>query len=96
MPIPIHKEPDEEPPCERCCFCREVTSYWTSLSDRKPGEQVAVCLHCASRGDPIDVPGKFLWSRRERIAHHPTIGEIASGRDREYPPALIIPCPNIC
>lgn len=94
MPVPIHKEPDGEPPMERCCFCRSVTPYWTSLSDRKLGQQVAICQHCASRADPVDVPSKEMWSRRERIARHPTFGEVARGTDRNYPPAPIVEPPK--
>lgn len=90
MPVPIHQE-DGEPPYELCCFCRDPSSYWTSLLDRAPGEQVALCLHCAARADPEDVPSKRAWGRRERIAHHPTIGEISTGRDMVYPPALLLP-----
>lgn len=89
MAIPIHQEPDEGPPGERCCFCRQPTKFWTSLTDRKLGQQVACCKHCAGRGDPKDVPTKDQWCRRERIAHHPTIGEISQGLDREYPPPPI-------
>lgn len=89
MPIPIHREDPEDPPVERCCFCRNVTPFWTSLSDRKGGQQVACCEHCAGRGDPVDVPTKDQWCRRERIAHRPTIGEISQGRDRNYPPPPI-------
>ncbi len=91
MSVPIHQEPDPEPiPSERCCICRSPTSYWTSLPTRKLGAQVALCVHCASRADPKDIPTKKVWIRREHIAHRPTIGEIASGRDRNYPPAPIV------
>jgi predicted amidophosphoribosyltransferase len=87
MPVPIHRG-DPDPPHERCCFCRTPTDWWTSL-DRKIGEQVACCQHCAARAEPEEVPSKKDWCRRERIAHHPTIGEINRGDDREYPPAPI-------
>jgi len=55
MPIPIHREPDDEltqnTGQEKCCFCRTPSPFWTSLSDRKPGEQVACCTLCAARGE---------------------------------------------
>jgi len=90
--IPIHLEPDDGPPLERCCFCRERTKFWTSLPGRKPGEQVACCKHCASRGEPHECLTKDDWCRRESIAHRPTIGEIMRGEDRRYPdPPLVDP-----
>ncbi len=82
MSIPYKKEADEVSlPEEKCCFCRIPTNYWTDLPDRQPGEQVAICLHCAGRAEPKDIPTKKHWCRRERIAHRPTIGEIARGED---------------
>jgi hypothetical protein len=93
MPIPIHPEPEEDI-CEKCCFCRSKTAFWTSLPDRPPGQQVACCPHCASRGEPEDVPPKPVWCRRERIAHVPTYGENSLGLDRFYPPAPIVPMPG--
>lgn len=90
MPVPIHPEPEFDPTCERCCICRSPARFWTSLPDRKLGQQVAICQHCAARAEPRDIPTKPEWSRREHIAHHPTIGEVSSGRDREYPPAPVV------
>lgn len=89
MPIPIHREPGGEPPYEACCFCRAVTPWWTAL----PKKIVACCPKCAARGEPADVPTKKAWCRREHIAHRPTIGEIHSGLDREYPPAPVVEPP---
>ena len=53
---------------ERCCFCRKRTGFWTLLSDRTPGEQVACCASCARVAKEEDVPTKKVWIRRERIA----------------------------
>lgn len=78
--IATKSEPNEEP-VERCCFCRSRTNFWTELPDRTSGQQVAICQHCASRAKPDDIPSKKEWARRERIAHRPTIGEIARGLD---------------
>lgn len=92
MPIPIHREDDEnlmELGYELCCFCRVQTTWWTSIEDRKPGDQVAICQNCAARGDPEDVPTKKLWCRREHIATRPTMRQISMGTDREYPPAPV-------
>lgn len=93
MPIPIHEEKDPELKKyeqEHCCICRDRTTWWTSLPNRKLGQQVAICPHCASRGDPKDVPTKKVWWRREEIALHPTIGDIARGHDKVYPPAPVV------
>lgn len=75
MPVPVCIDPG--PSCERCCFCRDRTRHWTSLTGRKPGQQVAICLHCAGRASSEDVPTKDVWFRREKIAHRPSIGERA-------------------
>lgn len=53
---------------ENCCFCRKRTPFWTTLSDRTPGQQVACCESCAKRAHTQDVPIKEDWCRRERIA----------------------------
>jgi hypothetical protein len=91
MPIPIHQEEEDVNfPQEKCCFCREATPWWSAIPDRKPGEQVAICPHCASRCGPVDVPTKKEWCRREDIAKHPTIKDIALGLDKNYPPAPIV------
>lgn len=81
MPVPIHKL-NETPPYERCCFCRSATDFWTLLLNRKPGEQVAICQHCANRANPEEVPSKSVWIRRERIAGHPTFSEVSKGNGR--------------
>lgn len=95
MPIPIHQEPDDEltrnTDQENCCFCRAPTPWWTSLPNRRGQLQVACCPSCAARGEPVDVPTKAVWFRRERIAHRPSYSEIAMGSDREYQPAPIVP-----
>lgn len=91
MTISLYREPGNDPPTERCCICRDKTVFWSALPDRTPGQQVACCPHCASRANPNDIPTKTVWMRRERIAHHPTIGEISTGRDRVYPPAPVVP-----
>lgn len=88
--IPIQHDGETGFSCERCCFCRTLTHYWSATDSRKPGEQVACCEHCASRADVEDLPTKRVWMRRERIAHRPTYGEISRGHDRVYPPAKIV------
>ena len=64
---------------ERCCFCRAPTPHWTAIEERAPGDQVACCEGCASRGFPTDVPSKRVWMRRESIAMVPTYGDINNG-----------------
>lgn len=70
--IPIEREPDNDPPLERCCFCRNRTKYWTVLASRKPGEQVACCESCAKEHKPSEVPTKHAWCEKERKLN-PTI-----------------------
>lgn len=62
---------DEDPDgaVERCCFCRVRTAFWTKLSDREPGQQVACCQACAAKAEVKDVPSKTDWCRRESIAY---------------------------
>ncbi len=52
---------------ELCCICREPTPFWTNLSDRKPGQQVACCEKCAKLANPEHIPSKEVWCARERI-----------------------------
>jgi len=67
--IRVESEPaGAGPPYERCCFCRKPTNTWYKPKD------VAVCPTCAGRANPVDVPSKAEWCRRERIAT-PTIGD---------------------
>lgn len=70
MSIEVESIPEADPfdPLERCCFCRTKTGFWTTLKDRKPGDQVACCEVCARRAKAEDVPSKRDWCRRERIA----------------------------
>jgi len=80
--IKVHKEPDDEPPFERCCFCRKPTPFWTQLENRTPGQQVACCEACASRAHVQDVPTKAVWCRRERIAESPRVVDPPLGPPR--------------
>lgn len=66
--ITITREDHDDPPIERCCFCRAVTGYWTALADRRPCDQVACCVQCSRYATPADVPTKWAWCQRERIA----------------------------
>jgi hypothetical protein len=95
MTVPISREKEDEltrnTKSEKCCFCRAGTPFWTALPDRKLGQQVACCPHCASRANPKDIPSKAAWCRSEDIAHIPSYGEIAQGHDKNYPPAPIVP-----
>lgn len=63
MAIPIVAEPDTWRGwvAEACCFCEVSTRLWTSLPDRKPGEQVACCTFCADTFDVEVVPTKDEW-----------------------------------
>lgn len=70
--IPIERESDNDPAEERCCFCRIPTKFWTRVSGRKCGQQVACCESCASRASERDIPSKHDWCRRELIARRPT------------------------
>ena len=103
MTIPVTPEPThgvaiDTDDMEHCCFCRKPTISWTAIEERAPGDQVACCEGCASRGFPSDVPSKRVWMRRERISHSPTFREIdeGSGRTRRpfpdevaiYPPRM--------
>lgn len=47
---------------EKCCFCRNLTSFWCKEKD------VACCERCARFAKLEDVPSKAEWCRRERIA----------------------------
>ena len=85
---------------ERCCFCRKATPFWTSIEDRAPGDQVACCDGCASRGFPSDVPSKRVWMRRERISIAPTFREendYGSGRyvRRPFPDEVAVYPPRM-
>lgn len=64
--IPVKPEPDPEPPCERCCFCRRPTSMWTVIEGRSAGEQVACCEHCSKEHTQDEVPSKKEWCDKER------------------------------
>jgi hypothetical protein len=46
---------------ENCALCGNITSYWTMLPDRTPGEQVACCKQCGRTKEPSDVPTKKAW-----------------------------------
>lgn len=64
MAIPIEREPEEQwrfAPLERCCFCHMPTPFWTALSARSPGQQVACCESCALVFDVDVVPSKDEW-----------------------------------
>jgi hypothetical protein len=56
--IEVIREPDDMGLMERCCFCRRQTKHWTTLSDRRDGDQVACCCDCARRAERNDVPTK--------------------------------------
>lgn len=60
--IAVHEEPGDDPPTERCCFCRRRTRYWCKEKD------VACCQECARHAELKDVPSKKVWWRREVIA----------------------------
>lgn len=76
--IELEREPDDDPPMERCCFCRKVTKFWTRLSGRKPGQQVACCQECGKTATDKDVPTKKDWCRREQIAMGPKFASFGS------------------
>jgi len=59
MSVPTTKQPDPEPPFERCCFCRKPTMHWHAPKD------VAVCLECAETHEPAEVPSKANWLAKE-------------------------------
>lgn len=61
MPIPIEYERDAQGIYEDCCFCFKGTPWWTEISSRKPGEQVACCQECAEKYRVKDVPSKVYW-----------------------------------
>lgn len=64
--IEVEEIDPEEPIKERCCFCLERTSYWTNLSGRNEGAQVACCPKCAKTHDAKEVPTKKEWMEKER------------------------------
>lgn len=51
---------------EPCAFCEKMTTHWTALKNRTPGEQVAVCSICADKRAPKDVPSKEAWCEYHR------------------------------
>jgi hypothetical protein len=57
---------------ENCAFCRRPTAFWFRKKD------VAVCLQCAAKAKPEDVPDKAAWCRREEIASASDSIEIAA------------------
>jgi adenylate cyclase len=63
--IPVKRQPDLEPPYERCCFCRTPTTMWTALKDRAPGGQVACCKDCSLSHTQDEVPSKKDWCDKE-------------------------------
>jgi hypothetical protein len=72
MTIPVVHEPDPDPSialAEHCCFCDAPTHYWTELSDRAPGEQVACCRACAKTHEVSEVPTKAAWFDAENERH---------------------------
>lgn len=46
---------------EACCFCGTPTLFWTALTGRQEGEQVACCQSCAGKYRAEDVPSKRYW-----------------------------------
>lgn len=66
--VPTEKEPGDLKGMdkEKCCMCRAKTDTWTKLSDRKPGEQVALCEKCAESFSPANIPTKQEWMKKER------------------------------
>ena len=67
--INVHEDPNPDTILENCIFCRSKTTYWTSLDERTPGQQVACCQSCASSAMPEDVPTKSQWIHREHVAN---------------------------
>ena len=68
--IPLKKDDDPDMTiwmCEQCCSCGKRTRWWTDLPDRKPGEQVALCLECAPEVDAKDIPSKSAWFDGARV-----------------------------
>lgn len=51
--------------CERCCFCRRPTRFWTLPVT---SASVACCPPCAKVAEPKDLPKKRDWFKREIIA----------------------------
>ena len=95
MPVPVSKEPGEwaRYECERCCFCRTPTPFWTEIKTRSQGDQVACCEACAKRATPEDVPSKRVWMRRETIATGGTMGHPM--RAKPYPDEIAIYPPKM-
>ena len=83
--IPVERENEELAALglENCAFCRRPTSFWYVEKD------VAVCLQCAEKANPEDVPDKATWCKREQIAADSDIlGAIASGEIRKVESAF--------
>lgn len=67
MSIPVEQEEPWFDNClENCVICRTPSGWWTRFPDRKPGEQVAICLSCADKAQPGDIPTKAGWCHKER------------------------------
>lgn len=60
-PLPIvHDGSQPNQPRERCCMCREFTSYWYTPKD------VALCPSCAEKTLLRELPSKREWCEKER------------------------------
>lgn len=72
--IPTVKEPESLSfwGSENCCFCHQITPFWTNLPGRTPGQQVACCKDCAGIFPADVVPTKTewcdYWRERDRAA----------------------------
>jgi len=65
--MPIRITPgDGDYPRERCCFCFRPTDWWTLISKRSEGEEVACCELCARKNRVKDVPIKEDWCNDPR------------------------------
>jgi hypothetical protein len=67
MAIPVQHEGKEWRPweSERCCFCRDLTPYWTLDGGKVTGASVACCKTCAVKHEPAQLPTKREWIERE-------------------------------
>lgn len=46
---------------ERCCFCRDNSSYWSPETD------VPVCLRCSKVFNVEDIPSRTDWQKKEKL-----------------------------
>lgn len=80
-PIPLARELLPEDRLEEaCCFCRELTTYWSDILQRSEEQQVPCCTVCADTFRQKDVPSKQYWLRVVSLVLHESGKAFRAGR----------------